>query len=95
MRDYVSIGSVPLAESCSQVGDPNYKIQSKIECKRFIEQLKRQFGEPPIGAHLEIKEFIHEFGNYHEVVCYYNDEYEVAENYCFEIESNTPEYWED
>jgi hypothetical protein len=95
MNDYIIIGPSPAGEPCAQVGDPNYHDQSKQECRRFKEQLIRQFGNPPTGAKLGIKAFHHDFGVYHEVVCYFIIDNEEAENYCYNLEANTPEYWEE
>ncbi len=95
MRDYINIGPTPAGESCVQVGDPDYHEKAKEECKRFLKQLKNTFGEPPEGARLGIKSFDHDFGIYHEVVCYFDTENEESMEYCFDIEANTPEYWEE
>lgn len=94
MKDYINIGPSPAGEACVQVGDSNYKVKALKECNRFIDQLEREFGKPPQGASLGIKNFHHDFGIYHEVVCYYDIDNEEAENYCYKIEANTPEYWE-
>ncbi len=94
MRDYITLGPTPAGESCIQVGDPDYQKKAIKECHRFINQLKKQFGEPPQGASLLVKSFHHDFGIYHEVVCYYIDEDETSMGYCYYLEANTPEYWE-
>ena len=44
---------------------------------------------------MKIKSFHHDFGTYYEVVCYYNDNDEEAQNYCYTIEADMPERWED
>lgn len=93
--DYISICSSPTNESCAQVGSDNYFTQSQKELKAFINQLRRKFGKEPGTAYLKIKSFPHDFGTYHEVVCYYNDEDEEAINYAFKLESETPEYWDE
>jgi hypothetical protein len=94
MRDYISIGSSPTDESCAQVGSDNYERQSKKECKAFIHQLLRQFGEEPYLASLRIKYFPHDFGTYSEVVCYYDDEIEESRSYAYKLESETPSKWD-
>lgn len=95
MKDYINIGPVPAAEPCVPIGDPNYMKESRKECNRFKQQLIRQFGNPPTGASLGTKEFHHDFGIYHEIVCYFEVNNVEAENYCYEMESNIPEFWED
>jgi hypothetical protein len=95
MIDYINLGPTPAGEDCAQLGDDNYKVNAMSECYRYIKLLKDKFGEPPTGAELVVKAFYHDFGTYHEVVCYYNDHYEVAPEYCYYLEANAPEYWED
>ncbi len=94
-RDYVDIGSVPAAEDC-EVQGPNYDVRkAKFECNTFIHQLRRMFGDEPEGARLKIKGNPHDFGTYYEVVCYYDDENEVAADYAFQCENEMPEHWDD
>lgn len=95
MRDYMTIGSTPSGEDCAQVGSEDYYDRSMKECKAFIAQLRRQFGTEPILTRLSIKAFPHDFGTYHEVVCYYDTEDEEARNFAFRLESETPEYWDE
>jgi len=94
MRDYLNIGSTPPAEDCAQVGSDNYYEESKKECKRYIELLREKMGNEPVGARLAIKSFPHDFGNYYEVVCYYDDSNPKAVDYAFRCESEGPETWE-
>lgn len=94
MRDYISIGSSPTDEPCAQVSSGNYDIQSRKECKAFLHQLRRHFGDEPYGAQLDIKYFPHDFGSYREVVCYYDDEDEEARDYAYKLESETPANWD-
>ncbi len=93
MRDYINIGPTPAGEECAQVGDSDYHKRAFKECNRFIKQLESEFGKPPREAELNIKSFHHDFGIYHEVVCYFDTEDEESQGYCYEIEANTPEYW--
>uniref|UniRef100_A0A6M3LNR8 Uncharacterized protein n=1 Tax=viral metagenome TaxID=1070528 RepID=A0A6M3LNR8_9ZZZZ len=95
MRNYMVIGSSPIDEDCAQVGTDNYPEQSRKECRVFIAQLRRQFGTEPILTSLTIKTFPHDFGDYHEVVCYYEDEDEEARDYAYRLESKTPTRWDD
>ncbi len=94
MRDCVYLGTVPVAEECSQVGDPDYHTKTKAECRRYITQLKRTFGEPPLGARYKVKAEHHDFGTYHEVVIEFNSENEDAVEYAYVVEGNLPEYWD-
>jgi len=95
MRDYITLGPTPAGENCAQVGDPDYNQKSKQECRRYIQLLINKFGDPPLGVNLKIKAFNHDFGVYHEVICEYDDSDELTAEYCYYLEANTPEYWED
>lgn len=95
MRDYLSIGPTPTGEDCAQVGSENYLERARRECKVFIAQLKRVFGEPPFGAHLSITSNPHDFGSYLDVAVVYHDDVEEAVKYAFKVEAETPEYWDE
>lgn len=95
MRAYLNIGATPADEPCAQVGEPNYGIKALAECRRFIELIRRKFGPEPEGARLTIKSFPHDFGSYHEVVCWYDDTMEKSVAYAYEVEGEAPTRWED
>jgi len=91
MRDYLSIGATPSDESCTQAGtDPQ---QEHAECAHFIKRIIQVLGPPPDGAKLAVKTFPHDFGDYKEVVVYYDPSNEAASNYAFEVESDAPTTW--
>jgi hypothetical protein len=92
MRDYVSLGTTPVDEYCCDLHDIT---GSRAECRRFIAQLRNQFGNEPEGAELKIKSNPHDFGTYLDVVCYYEEENEEDELYAFNLEENLPEKWEE
>ena len=94
MRDYLCIGSSPTCEDCAQVGSADYLAKSRIELEAFKNQLIRVFGKPPRGAELRIKSFLHDFGTYFEVVCYYDTDKPKTVEYAFRLENNTPERWD-
>lgn len=94
MRDYLTLGSVPSEEPCTQVtNEPDYLRKQKIECREYIKALRLKFGEEPEGAELVVKGFPHDFGTYCEVVVYYDDSIEEAVDYAFKCESNGPLTW--
>ena len=94
VHDYISIGSTPCDEDCAQVGTDNYNTRARDECMRFISLIRKSLGSEPQGAKLTVKAFPHDFGTYHEVVCYYDDENEEATNYAFKCESEAPSTWQ-
>ena len=94
MRDYLNIGSSPACEDCAQVGSDYYFDRSRIELRAFRNELIRVFGEPPFGAELRIKAFPHDFGTYHEVVCYFDDNEPESMEYAFRMENHAPENWD-
>ena len=50
----MSIGPVPCEEDCAQVGQEKYRERAIDECKRFIQLLRKTFGDEPPGARLAI-----------------------------------------
>jgi hypothetical protein len=76
------------------VGRDDYFDRSRIELRAFKNQLIRVFGEPPFSAELRIKAFPHDFGTYHEVVCYFDDNEPESMEYAFRMENHTPENWD-
>jgi hypothetical protein len=94
MRDYISIGPSPCDEDCAQAGTSGYHEQAMKECKAYLHQIRREFGEEPVGARLAVKPFPHDFGTYYEVVCYFEDSEEAAE-YAFKCECPAPTWDEE
>lgn len=94
MKDYIDIGPTPVNEDCEQLG-PNYNpVQARKECKIYIAQLKRVYGEPPFGASYKIQSNPHDFGVYYEVVCVYDDNEDEAREYAYKVEEGCEE-WDD
>ena len=92
MRDYITIGSTPCNEDCQQVPYEDYNLAMR-ECKQFIEAIRKALGNEPERAHLVVKGFPHDFGTYHEVVCYYDTANEQSSEYAFKCESDSPSTW--
>jgi hypothetical protein len=93
MRDYVSIGPTPCEEECAQLGQDDYREKAIAECKRFIALLRKTFGDEPPGARLAIKWFDHDFGQYCEVLCWFDSDNIAATDYAFRCEKQTPLTW--
>lgn len=92
--DYLNLGPTPLAEDCAQVGEEDYHIRTILECRKYIRQLEHMFGEPmQANCYYRIKSFPHDFGTYHEVVLYFNDEDDKAVEFAYNVEANLPENW--
>ncbi len=95
MFDYIEIGATPCEEECAQVGSPDYAKRAREECKRFAQVIRQKLGPEPEGAHLAIKSFPHDFGNYYGLVCCYDSENPEAVAYALACESHGPETWND
>lgn len=94
MRDYITLGPTPCEEPCQQVGTPGYNRSLEVqECWAYVKLLRWYFGEEPSGAHLSVKSFPHDFGTYHEVVCWYEEGNEASSEYAFRCESDGPLTW--
>ena len=94
MRDSLNLSPTPVGEDCAQLGDANYSIRARQECRAFIQQLKREFGEPPAGATFKITQNPHDFGTYLDVDIQFNDEDDAASEYAYKVEANLPEFWD-
>lgn len=94
MRDYLSIGAAPPEEDCAQVGQPGYHEQARRECQAYRDLLRRTLGPEPPGARLIIKSNPHDFGDYLDVACQYEDTDPEAKAYAFRCESEGPETWD-
>lgn len=96
MRDFINIGPTPPDEKCQQLGTPTYDDQkAREECHRYADLLRKHFGPEPMGARLQVKGFSHDFGFYHEVVCWYDEDIPDSVTYAFKCEGEGPATWED
>ena len=94
MLEYIEIGASPFNEECVQVGADNYAELAQEECRRFIAELRKQYGAEPNGAKLRVKGFPHDFGSYYEVICNYDTNIDDACDYAMNCERGVP-YWTD
>ena len=84
----LDLGPTPCAESCEQLG-PNYDpMRARAECKAFIAQIVRAYGEPPAGGRLHISSNAHDFGTYHEVEVRYDGDDAAAVDWAFMLEAD-------
>jgi hypothetical protein len=95
-RDYLSLGSTPAGENCQQLG-PNYNpVKARMELTAYIDQLKRQFPDyEEKGIYFRSKSFPHDFGTYTEVVVWFDDLSDTSCSAAFDVENNTPEFWDE
>lgn len=91
----LEIGSTPHGEDCAQVGSDDYAQKTRIELKAFYNQLKRMFPNIPNGARYIKTNNPHDFGTYHEIAIKFQEDDEEAANYAYNVENNTPEYWDE
>lgn len=94
--EYYELGPTPCAESCAQVGQPDFDKVAKIEMETYINQLERMFPEAQdMNIWFSVKWFPHDFGRYGEVVAKWSEENGTASRYVFDvIDKNLPEYWD-
>lgn len=92
--DSIMIGATPYEEDCAQVGSDNYHTRARAECNRYIECLRKVYGNEPVGARLYIKSNPHDFGSYLEVECKYDENNEEAIAYAFRVENGLAT-WDD
>ena len=90
MRDSMEFDTVPYEETCEQVG-PNYNpVKARNEANVTIQQVIRQFGEPPYGCFIKVKRNNHDFGEYLSISIVFDDNDADAVNYAYEVEANWP-----
>lgn len=94
MRDWLELGTTPVNEDCVQVTSKKpYLDEMRAECRKYIELLRTRF--PNFPVQFSIKSSPHDFGEYLDVVVYFNDAKEEEVNAAYFIESNLPETWAD
>lgn len=72
----------------------HYREQALKECRAYIRQLKRDFGEPPPGARFALSPEAHDFGTYYEVVVQYDPQDKAASEFAFSVEANLSATWD-
>ena len=95
MHDFLSLGPTPSDEPCACVGEDHYADRALAECKRFIALLRQTFGPEPAGAWLATKWFDHDFGQYGNVVCWFDTDITESIDYAYRCEEETPRTWEE
>lgn len=99
MAETIEIGATPCDERCAQVGDADYPERSRVECRAFINLIRRAMGNPPEGAALIIKSNAHDAGTYREVAVKVEqgltpDAERAAIEYAYRCESDSPTAWD-
>lgn len=94
MRNYAPLGPTPCDEPCAQVGTHGYRERALRECNLYAELIRTALGPEPEGAKLAAKSFSHDFGQYYEVVCWFDDAFPESIDYAFRCESDAPTTWE-
>lgn len=95
MKQQIALGPAPPNEDCAQVGQEDYTERARLECRRYIELLRRKLGHEPMGARLTTKSFPHELGQYLEVVCEYERDNAQATAFAHACEAHGPLDWTD
>ena len=94
MREYIELGPTPCDEKCQQVGDSFNPTFAAEEMRCYIKLLKQLFpGSTDVRCGFGIKSFPHDFGNYSEVVIYYNSNDQASIDFAFNVENNLPSSW--
>lgn len=94
-EDTISIGPGPAEETCVQVGDPDYTRNARIECRHFIEAIRKVVGREPDGARLTVKSYPHDFGSYYEAAVVFDGNDSQAVEYAYRCEAEAPRFWAD
>lgn len=94
MRDSMYLGATPYGEDCAQVGREGYMRQARKECRAYIGQLIRMFGEPPDGCRFVVRSCPHDFGSYLDVEVVFDGNDKAAAEYAIRCENNGPRNWD-
>jgi hypothetical protein len=94
MTEWLDIGCSPWGETCAQVGTADYYPRARCECRAYIGQLRRLFGNEPDGARLIVKSNPHDFGDYLSVACQFDPANEATVVYAYRCEREGPEEWD-
>ena len=95
MISYYELGSVPIEEDCVQVDRVNEYVKDMTrECTVYLNMLKNKYPNiEQFKCNLRIKNFNHSFGQYKEVVVYYDKEIPESEEVALDICNNIPLKW--
>lgn len=96
MREYLTLGPVPVEEDCVQVNsNQDYLPEMSKEVRRFVEFLNNRFSNQPEGAYFGVKSEYHDFGQYKEAAVFYDSNDAEAEEFAFFVECNLPMTWDE
>jgi hypothetical protein len=93
--DELTLGSTPCSERCAQVGATLYYDLAKMEISAYAKQIERMFPNMPEGCFLKRSSNPHDFGTYYELAIKFDSNDEEAVKFAYELEDNTPEYWDE
>lgn len=93
-EETIWLGSAPAAEPCAQVGDPDYARDARVECRAFIEAIRKVCGREPAGAQLVVRGQGRNDGEaYYEVALVYDADDEWAARYAAHCDARAPATW--
>jgi hypothetical protein len=78
--------TTPFGERCAQIGQDNFRQNTKLEAAAYINQLTRVFGQIPMGTFFQREWCSHELGEYLDIRFYYDDEVQAHVSYMSCIE---------
>jgi hypothetical protein len=82
------IGGSPTEEDCAATGvTEGFDALNRLECAAYTVALQRKYGTAPDGIAFRVKENIHDFGSYYDVICRYNPEAPEAAEYATKVEN--------
>src|SRR5262249_21752593 len=81
--------------SCILLTNSSNMPRAREECRRFIALLHKKFGPEPEGVRLAVKAFLHDFGDYLEIICYFDETLPESVEYALHCEDNLPATWDD
>ena len=93
-RDLVALGTVPAGEAPASASETDYAGRAFLQCRRFIDVLRRTLGAEPEGATLKVRRSGLDFDPYLEVVVEFDDANHAARAYAARCDREAPTKWD-
>ena len=94
MYEFSYLGPTPGDEECTQIdGSWERKVASRNECQRYVNGIRKYFGNEPKGCQVKVKTEQHDFGTYYEAVIFLDEGNDEARKYAITVDNYVPGTW--
>lgn len=92
--DLTALGTVPAGEAPASGREIDYVGRAFLQCRRFIDLLRRSVGAEPEGAKLKVRRSGPDFAPYLEVVVEFDDANDASRAYAIRCDREAPTRWD-